>query len=103
MSKIVMLDGLLIAASSSLRIPAAHSILFERIGDLSGDRTADDAEAAKLMNRPEFVEDDEILDVVRQHLLLDFGPRAASEGGEMMLSAPLTPRLGQIMALSRSA
>jgi len=102
MPKIVMLDGLLIAASSSLRIPSAHSILFERIGDLSNDRAADDAHVASLMERPEFVEDHEVADVVRQHLLRDFGPRAASEGGEMMLSAPLTPRLAQIMALSRS-
>ena len=102
MPKIVMLDGLLIAASSSLRIPSAYSILFERVGDLSGDRSADDAHVTRLMERPEFVEDGEVADVVRQHLLRDFGPRAASEGGEMMLSAPLTPRLAQIMALSRS-
>lgn len=96
-----MLDGLLIAASSSLRIPSAYSIIFERVGDLSGDRAADDAHVAGLMERPEFIEDDEVADVVRQHLLRDFGPRAASEGGEMMLSAPLTPRLAQILALSR--
>jgi transcriptional regulator with XRE-family HTH domain len=101
MPKIVMLDGLLIAASSSLRIPSAYSIIFERVGDLSGNRAADDAHVAGLMERPEFVEDDEVADVVRQHLLRDFGPRAASEGGEMMLSAPLTPRLAQILALSR--
>lgn len=101
MPKIVMLDGLLIAASSSLRIPSAYSIIFERVGDLSGDRAADDAHATGLMERPEFVEDGEVADVVRQHLLRDFGPRAAGEGGEMMLSAPLTPRLAQIMALSR--
>lgn len=101
MPRIVMLDGLLIAASSSLRIPSAYSIIFERVGDLSGDRAADDAHVAGLMERPEFIEDDEVADVVRQHLLRDFGPRAASEGGEMMLSAPLTPRLAQILALSR--
>lgn len=102
MPKIVMLDGLLIAASSSLRVPSAYSILFERVGDLSRDRAADDAHAAGLMERPEFVEDDEVPEVVRRHLLRDFGPQAASQGGEMMLSAPLTPRLAQIMALSRS-
>jgi hypothetical protein len=101
MPKIMMLDGLLIATSSSLRIPSAYSILFERVGDLSGDRAADDAHVTGLMERPEFVEDNEVADVVRQHLLRDFGPKAAGEGGEMMLSAPLTPRLAQIMALSR--
>lgn len=99
MPKILMLDGLLIAASSSLRIPSAYSIIFERIGDLSGDRAADDAHVASLMERPEFVDDDEIADVVREHLLRDFGPQAARQGGDMMLSAPLTPRLAQILAL----
>lgn len=103
MPKIVLMDGLLVAASSSLRIPTAYSIIFERVGDLSGDRAADDAHATSLMQRPEFVDDDDVTEVVRQHLLRDFGPKAAREGGEMMLSAPLTPRLAQILALSRLA
>jgi transcriptional regulator with XRE-family HTH domain len=99
MPRIALLDGLLIAASSSLRIPSAYSIIFERIGDLSGDREADDAHVATLMARPEFVEDDAVPAIVRNHLLRDFGPRAAAQGGEMMLTAPLTPRLAQIIAL----
>jgi hypothetical protein len=98
--KIVLMDGLLIAASSSLRIPSAYSIVFERIGDLSGNRAVDDAHATSLMQRPEFVEDDDVAEIVRQHLLRDIGPKAAGEGGEMMLTASLTPRLAQIMALS---
>ena len=101
--KIVLMDGLLIAASSSLRIPSAYSIIFERVGDLSGNRAADDAHAARLMQRPEFVQDDDVAGIVRQHLLRDIGPKAASEGGEMMLTAALTPRLAQIMALSTAA
>ena len=100
MPKIVLMDGLLIAASSSLRIPSAYSIVFERIGDLSGNRAVDDAHATSLMQRPEFVEDDDVAEIVRQHLLRDIGPKAAGEGGEMMLTASLTPRLAQIMALS---
>jgi len=103
MPKIILMDGLLIAASSSLRIPTAYSIIFERVGDLSGDRTADDAHATGLMQQAEFIDDDRLTDVVRHHLLRDFGPKAACNGGEMMLSAPLTPRLAQIMALSRMA
>jgi hypothetical protein len=99
--KITLLDGLLIAASSSLRVPTAYSIIFERVGDLSGDRICDTARAAAMMERPEFVEDPALLpDVVRSHLLRDFGPQAAARGGEMMLTASLTPRLAQIMALS---
>lgn len=99
--KITLLDGLLIAASSSLRVPTAYSIIFERVGELSGDRLSDNAQATALMERPEFVEDPSLLPaVVRSHLLRDFGPEAAARGGEMMLTASLTPRLAQIMALT---
>ncbi|QNA84963.1 helix-turn-helix transcriptional regulator [Sphingomonas sp. So64.6b] len=99
MPRIALLDGLLIAASSSLRIPSAYSIIFERIGDLSGNREADDAHVATLMAQPEFVDDDCVPAIVRDHLLRDFGPKAAEQGGEMMLSSPLTPRLAQIISL----
>ncbi len=100
MPRIVLLDGLLIAASNSLRIPTAYSIIFERIGDLSGDVAADEAHVTRLMERPEFLDDDSVLpEVVRSHLLRDFGPVAASKGGDMMLSAKLTPRLSQILSL----
>jgi hypothetical protein len=37
---------------------------------------------------------------VRSHLLRDIGPEAAARGGELMLTASLTPRLAQIIALS---
>ena len=103
MPRIMMLDGLLIAASSSLRVPSAYSIIFERVGDLSHDRAADYAHVAGLMTRPEFVDDAEVPDVVWQHLLRDFGPEAALRGGEMMLSAPLTPRLAQILARTQAS
>jgi transcriptional regulator with XRE-family HTH domain len=100
MPRITLLDGLLIAASSSLRVPTAYSIIFERVGDLSGDPAADDAHVAELMARPEFLEDQEALpEIVRHHLLRDFGPAAALAGGDLMLSATLTPRLAQIAAL----
>jgi transcriptional regulator with XRE-family HTH domain len=100
MPRIMLLDGLLIAASNSMRVPTAYSIIFERVGDLSGDRISDDAHAADLMARPEFPADQEaVSEIVRNHLLRDIGPAAALAGGDMMLSATLTPRLGQIVAL----
>ncbi|RZI98481.1 MAG: XRE family transcriptional regulator [Brevundimonas sp.] len=100
--KIALLDGLLLAASSSLRVPAAYSIILERIGDLSDDREADDRHVEELMNQPEVLASSDILpEVVRRHLLRNFGPDAAAAGGEMMLSAPLTPRLAEILALNQ--
>jgi transcriptional regulator with XRE-family HTH domain len=102
MQKIVLLDGLLIAASSSLRIPTAYSIIFQRVGDLSGDRERDDAHASVLMDRPEFLADDAAPPLLREHLLKDIGPAAAAVGGDMMLSARLTPQLAKIVALTTS-
>jgi transcriptional regulator with XRE-family HTH domain len=100
--RIALLDGLLVAASSSLRVPAAYSIILERIGDLSGNLDADDRHVEGLMNQPEVLSSSEILpEVVRRHLLRNFGPDAAAAGGEMMLSAPLTPRLAEILALGQ--
>jgi transcriptional regulator with XRE-family HTH domain len=100
MQKIVLLDGLLIAASSALRIPSAYSIIFQRIGDLSGNRDQDDAHADRLMDRPEFLEEDATPALLRDHLLKDTGPAAAAAGGDMMLSARLTPQLAKIIALT---
>jgi hypothetical protein len=59
MPRIMLNDGLLVAASNSLRIPTAYSIIFERVGDLSGDRISDDSHVADLMSRPEFPADRE--------------------------------------------
>lgn len=99
--KVVLLDGLLLAVGNALRTPAAYSMILERVGDLSGDREADDAHAASLMARPEFIDDIETVpEVVRQHLLRDFGPIAAASGGELMLTATSTPRLSQIVAMA---
>jgi transcriptional regulator with XRE-family HTH domain len=101
--KIVLLDGLLLATGNALRTPAAYSMILERIGDLSGDREADDAHLESLMTRPEFIEDIETLPKpVREHLLRDFGPVAAADGGELMLTATATPRLAQIVAMANN-
>jgi transcriptional regulator with XRE-family HTH domain len=102
--KILFMDGLVLTASSPLRTPTAYPFICERIGDLSGDRAADDARAAELMNRPEAIEDSASLpEIVREHLRRDYGPTAARLGGDMNLTASSTPRLTQIIAWSRRA
>jgi transcriptional regulator with XRE-family HTH domain len=100
--RIIFMDGLVLTANSPLRTPTAYPVVFERIGDLSGDRSADDARAAELMNRPEAVEDSaEVPAVVREHLRRDYGPEAARRGGELNLNAPHSPRLAEMVALAQ--
>lgn len=99
MPKADLLDGMILTAFNALRLPAAYPIILERIGDLSGDRDADDAHAAELMAANEqFPADEAIPDHVREHLLRDIGPAAAANGGDMLLTASLTSVLSRQMA-----
>jgi pimeloyl-ACP methyl ester carboxylesterase len=100
MPKLIVMDGLLLTAGNAMRNPSAYPIVLERIGDLSGNRDADDAYAASLMTRPQFVENmDEIPEAMRSHLLRDFGPAAAAIGGPLLLTATQTPDLSRIVAM----
>lgn len=81
----VMEGVLLMAALNAARTPAAVPILLERIGDLSGDREADDATCDQMIKRQPTVSIDEIPDANRAYLLRDIGPSAAAKGGEMFL------------------
>jgi len=99
MPKIILMDGILLTAGNAMRDPSAYPIVLERIGDLSGDREADDAHAAELMSRPQFVHDDSLVsDAMRRHLIRDFGPSAAETGGDLLLTVSPTPALAQIIA-----
>ncbi|TGX54044.1 hypothetical protein E5A73_07920 [Sphingomonas gei] len=96
--KIVLMDGILLTAGNAMRNPSAYPIVMERIGDLTGDREADDAQAASLMTRPQFVQDDAIVSqAMRQHLIRDFGPSAAKAGGDLLLTAAGTPNLTKVV------
>ena len=97
--KIVLMDGILLTAGNAMRNPSAYPIVMERIGDLTGDSDADDAHAASLMARPQFVQDDTLVsDAMRAHLLRDFGPGAVKSGGDMLLTAAGTPELAKVVA-----
>lgn len=102
--KVLLMDGLVLTASSPLRIPTAYPVVFERVGDLSHDRATDNARMAQLVDRPEVVEDPALVAaVVRKHLLRDDGHGAARGSDEVALTAPLSPQLAQMIALSRRA
>ena len=85
--KAMLLDGLLMFSGfDPARTPSAVPVIIERIGDLSGDTTADEATFAELLQR-ESCADEEVPEDVRSHLLRDVGPVAAATGGDMFLVA----------------
>ncbi|ATY31963.1 hypothetical protein [Sphingomonas psychrotolerans] len=99
MPKIVLMYGILLTAGNAMRNPSASPIVMERLGDLTGDKQADDAHAASLMSRPQFVQDEALISpVMRGHLIRDFGPTPAKIGGDMFLTAAGTPDLAKVVS-----
>jgi hypothetical protein len=95
------LDGLVMAASlNAARTPAAYPIIFERIGDLSGDRAADDAKCQELIAADNLAPEGSISAEVQQHLLRDFGPKAAEEGGDLILISQVSSVFARGLTLS---
>lgn len=97
LSKASFLDGIVMAAAlNAARTPSAYPIVMERIGDLTGDRVADDATCAELLTRDPLAAEGSIGDDLKRHLIRDIGPAAASAGlGEMFLLAPITSTLSR--------
>lgn len=96
LSKASLLDGLVMAAAlNAARTPSAYPIVMERVGDLTGDREADDATCAKLLARDPLIPEDGISEEMRRHLVRDIGPAAAAAGGEMFLLAPVASTLSR--------
>lgn len=94
--KASMIEGLVMAASlNAARTPAAYPIIFERLGDLTGDREADDRHCEELLAQNPKAARDELPEVIRNHLLRDFGPKAAAEGGELILVSQLQGTLSR--------
>jgi hypothetical protein len=85
-----VLDGLALAPSLDPgRTPTAYAIMFERVGDLSGDAKADEARFAELAAKNPLAPEGSISDELRAHLLRDVGPEARSAGGDLLLNMPL--------------
>lgn len=94
------LDGLcLTTLMDSNRTPIATPVVFERLGDLTGDRAADDGTFEELKTRKPFPDPEEISSEIRAHLVRDMGPAAAANGGELLLMSTLANSLaGGVMA-----
>lgn len=85
-----VLDGLVLGpALDPGRTPTAYAMMFERVGDLTGDPDADDARFAELAARDPLAPEGSIPDDLRDHLMRDVGPAAAALGGDMLLRLPL--------------
>lgn len=96
LSKASLLDGIVMAAAlNAARTPSAYPIIMHRIGDLTGDRDADDATAAELLTRDPLAPEDETPQEIRAHLVRDIGPEAAKRGGDMFLLAPVISTLSR--------
>lgn len=91
-----VVDGLVLAPTLDAgRTPAAYPMVFERIGDLTGDVEADDRHFASLTGLDPVAAEGSITEALRQHLTPDFGPVAAALGGDLLLRLPLSKSLAR--------
>jgi transcriptional regulator with XRE-family HTH domain len=89
-SRIDVLDGLtLLPAHDMGRSPMATCILSERIGELSGDREADDRTYAELAGQNPLAPVGSVPEHIQAHLVRDFGPEQIAKGGDWMLTMSL--------------
>lgn len=95
-SRIDVFDGLtLIPAADLGRSPMATAMLCERVGDLSGDKEADDARFAELASQNPLAPEGSIPEHIVRHLARDFGPAELALGGDWLLSMPLAATMSR--------
>ena len=94
--KVTMIDGLIMSAIFDLgRTPTSTAVVYERIGDLTGDVAADDARFAAFADEyalPDigWVEASHIPETIRAHLVRDIGPAQLALGGDWLLRMPIS-------------
>lgn len=91
-----VIDGLMLGPALDVaRTPTACAIMFDRVGDLTGDAEADDARFNELAARDPVAPDGSIPPHIRDHLLRDIGPEKSALGGDMLLRLPLDRSLSR--------
>jgi transcriptional regulator with XRE-family HTH domain len=91
-----VVDGLVLApALDAGRTPTAHAMVFERVGDLTGDTDADDRRFESLAALDPVAPEGSISEALRHHLTGDFGPLQAALGGDLLLRLPLSRSLAR--------
>ena len=95
-AKAQVVDGLMLgAALDAGRTPTASVMMFERIGDLSGDADADDAHFATLAARNPVAPEGSISPELVAHLTPDSGATQLALGGDWLLRMPLLRSLAR--------
>jgi transcriptional regulator with XRE-family HTH domain len=89
--RVDVFDGLMLIPGLAMgRSSMSTAMICERIGDLSGDREADDRRCAELASQSPLAPEGSIPEAIRKHLARDFGPEAAARGGDLMLAMSLS-------------
>ena len=89
-SRVDVFDGLtLIPGFDQGRSPMATAMLCERVGQLSGDRQADDRRFAELASQNPLAPEGSVPEHIQKHLVRDFGPAALALGGDWLLNMSL--------------
>ena len=85
-----VLEGIVLTcALDPGRTPTAVAAIFERIGDLTGNREADDARLEEMASGEILAAEDAVSDELRRHLTRDIGPSQLAVGGDWLLSLPI--------------
>ena len=91
-----VIDGLTLgSALDGGRTPTASAMIFERIGDLTGDVCADDAHFEALAASNPVAPEGSVSEALREHLTGDFGPQQLALGGALLLQTPLLTSLSR--------
>jgi transcriptional regulator with XRE-family HTH domain len=89
-SRVDIFDGLVLLPAHDMgRSPMATAMLCERIGDLSGDRGADDRRFEELTSQNPVAPAESIPARIEAHLVRDFGPEQFAKGGDLLLTMSL--------------
>lgn len=95
-SRVDAFDGICLISGSDLgRSPTATPMFCERVGNLSGDRAADDTTWAELAARNPLAPEGSIPEHIRKHLVRDIGPTPFAQGGDLLLALPLARSLSR--------
>jgi transcriptional regulator with XRE-family HTH domain len=102
--KVEVVDGLVLGpALDPGRTPTAYAMVFERVGDLTGHRDADDATFERLAAQSPLAPEGSVPEDVARHLLRDIGPAQIPVGGDLLLRMPIGRSLARGAVYPESA